>query len=366
MQLGLGLGLTKAGGLTLTQQAINILRRPGLESHVYMPGVGWVNGFSLSNAIMADGSQPAVVDQPLGYLGDAAGDTPVINATQATTANKPILRRGPVNRLLNSATLSTQSVAVTAQPYTLHFAGTGTVTLSGASTAGPLVGTGASNRVSLTFTPTAGSLTLTVSGSVTSAMLQTGSVATAYVPTTTAAASSPTGPYWMEFDGTDFLSLVAVPFQVADDYVVVAGFSPNASSGTYEVFSCASTAAANPTAELRYAAGNLSSFWRSDAGTIRVAETAVALTGVLSVVALRKVGNTGTTRRNGAQVATVDLSTLGTTTINAAAIGARPTASPANHMLGGIYPVIVVKGTVSDAELAILERYVAQASGVTI
>ena len=89
------------------------------------------------------------------------------------------------NLLVATATLSTQSVTVTAVAHTLSFTGTGTVTLTGASIAGPLVGTGASNRVSLTFTPTAASLTLTVVGSVTLAQLEIGSTATAYQPITT-------------------------------------------------------------------------------------------------------------------------------------------------------------------------------------
>lgn len=78
------------------------------------------------------------------------------------------------NLLLNSLALSTQNVTVAATAYTLSFEGTGTVTLSGASTAGPLVGTGATDRVSLTFTPSAGTLTLTVSGAVAYANLEAG------------------------------------------------------------------------------------------------------------------------------------------------------------------------------------------------
>lgn len=93
------------------------------------------------------------------------------------------------NLLLNSTTLSTQSVTVSAVAYTLSFLGTGTITLTGVSTAGPLVGTGASNRVSLTFTPTAGSLTCTVSGTVSNAQLETGTVASSPIPSFAAAAT---------------------------------------------------------------------------------------------------------------------------------------------------------------------------------
>ena len=88
------------------------------------------------------------------------------------------------NRLLNSATVVTQTITTTAVDNTLSFYGTGTITLSG-TFSGSLVGTGTSNRVSLTFTPTAGSLVLTVSGTCTNGQLETGSYATSYIPTTT-------------------------------------------------------------------------------------------------------------------------------------------------------------------------------------
>jgi hypothetical protein len=94
-----------------------------------------------------------------------------------------LVETAATNLLVNNLALSTQSVTVTAVAHTLSFWGTGTVTLSGVSTAGPLVGTGVNNRVSLTFTPTAGSLTLTVSGTVTRGQLETGTAASSPVPT---------------------------------------------------------------------------------------------------------------------------------------------------------------------------------------
>ena len=92
------------------------------------------------------------------------------NATMFDSTGK--LTWAPNNQLLNSATLSTQNVTTILTNYVLSFYGTGTVTLSGTSVAGPLVGTGANDRVSLAFSPSAGTLTLTVSGSVTSAQLE--------------------------------------------------------------------------------------------------------------------------------------------------------------------------------------------------
>jgi hypothetical protein len=92
-------------------------------------------------------------------------EIPGLPLTQSSTMARPAAS-ARINRLLATDVLSTQAVTVVAAPHVLSFTGTGTITLSGASTAGPLVGSGASNRVSITFTPTAGSLTLTVSGSV--------------------------------------------------------------------------------------------------------------------------------------------------------------------------------------------------------
>ena len=88
-----------------------------------------------------------------------------------------------VNSLINGTSLSTQLVTTTAVAYTLSFYGTGQIVLSGTSSA-TVVGTGAyPSRKTLTFTPTAGVLTLTVTGTVEYAQLEVGAFATSFIPT---------------------------------------------------------------------------------------------------------------------------------------------------------------------------------------
>ena len=86
------------------------------------------------------------------------------------------------NLYLNSATLATQNITTTASIYTVSFYGTGTITFSG-SYSGSLVGTGATIRVSKTFTATAGTLTSTISGTVTEGQCENLTYPTSYIPT---------------------------------------------------------------------------------------------------------------------------------------------------------------------------------------
>jgi hypothetical protein len=88
------------------------------------------------------------------------------------------------NSLLNSATVANQTIITGAVAYTLSFYGSGTITLSGTHTA-TVVGLGTA-RKTYTFTPTAGNLVLTVSGTCTNGQLEAGSYATSEIPTTSA------------------------------------------------------------------------------------------------------------------------------------------------------------------------------------
>ena len=125
-----------------------------------------------------------------GVMQTAATNAPRFDYDPVTHVLRGLLMEDTrTNLLLNSATLGTQSVAVTAQAYALSFYGTGTVTLSGAF-AGSLVGVGAFPvRASLVFTPAAGTLTCTVTGSVLNAQLEVGAFGTSWIPTAGATAT---------------------------------------------------------------------------------------------------------------------------------------------------------------------------------
>lgn len=130
----------------------------------------------------------------------------------------PLVEPAATNLFLNSRAAATQNFSVTAQAYTLSFIGTGTITLSGTSTAGPLVGTGANNRVSLTFTPSAGTLTLTVSGTMDLVQLETGTVATSPIITGSATVTRAADNLSMLTSAFPFNAAAVTTFVEADTY----------------------------------------------------------------------------------------------------------------------------------------------------
>jgi hypothetical protein len=129
-----------------------------------------------------------------GLIQSSVINTPRFDYDPVTLAPKGLLiEEQRTNLFFNSLTdgtsLSTQSITVTATPYTISFYGTGSITLSGAATA-TISGTGAyPTRTTLTFTPTAGTLTCTVSGSVQYANCEAGAFATSYIPTVASTAT---------------------------------------------------------------------------------------------------------------------------------------------------------------------------------
>lgn len=273
-------------------------------------------------------------------------------AVVAFAANAPGIASGVgywaraafTNLLLNagsSSTLSTQNVTVTAQAYTLSFIGTGTVTLSGTSTAGPLVGTGANNRVSLTFTPTAGTLTLTVSGSVTYAGLVTGSMPGPIIATAGSTATA----------AADAMSF-SQPIPADVDWVIYATVNSQTTAPAAEAsLSLNSGATTNRASLYRMAGGPLQASETSAGVSITPVSGVSQTTAGRQVIALRhRAGKFTLGAKNSAAAVSLSVDTTGAYPIgmNIIEIGRQVGAIPANA------PVEFVGfklGTLTDTDL---------------
>ena len=116
-----------------------------------------------------------------GLVSNVATGVPRISYDSNGDNGHILLEPTTTNLYLNTDTLSTQNISTSASDYSVSFYGTGTITFSG-SYSGSLVGTGLNDRVSLTFTATSGTLTSTVSGSVTNAQIENLGYSTSYMP----------------------------------------------------------------------------------------------------------------------------------------------------------------------------------------
>lgn len=135
----------------------------------------------LTDAITTTRASTATYNSPFG-IATAAATIPRIEYEPETGECLGLLcEEQRTNLLLNSETPATQSATVTAQAYTLSFYGVGSVQLSGVA-ANILTGAD-EGRVSITFTPTAGVLTVTPSGGPVKWQLEAGSFPTSYIKT---------------------------------------------------------------------------------------------------------------------------------------------------------------------------------------
>lgn len=296
---------------------------------------------------------------------------------QTTSAARPTLE-ARVNVLSATNTLATQSVTVAAVPYTLSFEGTGTVTLSGASTAGPLVGS--TGRVSLTFTPTAGSLTLTVSGTVTNAQLEPGPSFTTYQRVVTATDYADVGaPRYLQFDGTDdfLVSAANLDLSTTDKVSVFVGVRKE-SNGTYPVIvesSASSFSTQGTFSLLANAADGQQRWWAGLFGSasleVRTSYNVFAAPRSAVLSALYDVAAASSTdeiilRENGAavplEVATGTTAGTGVLTARLVYIGRRGGA--VLPLLGRIFQLVIRGAASTPTEVVPVERWIAARTGV--
>lgn len=435
---------TISSGSSIGSAAVAILASYGTDAHIYLPGVGALDGYTLGNYLDSGGTTPATVDNPVGLVQDAIGS---IHVSQGTTASKPILRKGAVNLLTYSDaftsggwTLARVTVVANAVPgplgqttsYTMAFDGTtpfcydriaappgayvGIYTLSiyvkkkdypyvamrnehyaafNLDT-GTVISTAANVTATITavgdgwfrltntciranvgtvyhgidFCSNSGETNLVTVPTglgvyISSAQLEVGSVASAYVPTTSATASNSVGNNYWEFDGVnDSLGSAAAPFQISDDHCVIMGVSRNtvgpeaypfvvASNGTWDYLAAAFALTAG---------GGVRAYWRDGAAVLVSAIASGSYSaGSPMVVSARKTGHNKVCRLNGSPGST-DSTVMASPVVLSRALFSNYSTS---YFDGCIYPVITIKGTVSDADLLILERWVGSFTGPT-
>jgi hypothetical protein len=294
-----------------------------------------------------------------GTMQTATTNTPRWDYDPVTHAlNGLLFEEARTNLLLNSATLVTQSVTTTAVATTLSFYGTGTVTLSGTSTAGPLTGTGAGNRVSQTFTPTAGSLTLTVTGTVSNAQLEAGAFASSYIPTTGATATRAADVCVMT--GANFSSWFTQNTTGSFAAEVFYSYIPPGSTGTGRLIELSDGTTANFLTMLPAFATNqfqLASTIASVAGAGLIASTGPTAPGSIVKAAAAYGGGSRFFCANagsGAGPSTVTSTAGGIATVNQLGIGNRPDLTRA--LAGCMRRVRYWPRALSAAELQAITR----------
>ena len=233
----------------------------------------------------------------------------------------------------------------------------GTVAAAGTSIGYSLAAT-ANSEVGLSLT--------SFTGSIESVTIEeiTGIHATQSTTANKALLKSAAGKYWWQFDGSnDSLSLSAPLFQMSDDHCVIAGFKADAANKY--IFSQSNSGTATQCCSLRVdASGYPGAVWIDDASANALPTATTSCIGLNTVATAIKIGNAKRLRVNGVQAGATNNTALGVGTTNTYAIGCLNVSS--GNFQGSIYPIIAIKGTVTDSDLLTLERLVGQLSGVSI
>jgi hypothetical protein len=290
------------------------------------------------------------VEQPVGLILDKSGRGN--HASQSIAAKRPVLS-ARYNLLLATETLATQNVTTVASTYTLTFSGTGTITLSGTAT-------GVKSAGSNAITCTAGTLTLTVSGSVTQADLRLANDGVGLPPyqrVTTATDYDTAGfPLRITQDGVDDSWSVADGGGSTTAFFFCAAIRSNNTGATQTIWSDTVTNTGyrvriNSSNQLELAVGNGSAY-------TTVNTTATLALGQRAVI---------TCWHDGATIyAQIDRGAIASTAFATASAGTsgftvgQDNGASSSYFKGGIYGMAQRKNAfLSDAVRSNLQRYLA-------
>jgi hypothetical protein len=302
------------------------------------------------------GTVPAALESPVGKQLDLSGNNN--HRTQATSANRPTLS-ARYNLLTDTAVLATQSITTVAASYTIYFTGSGTVTLAGTYI-------GSFTAETNTFTATAGTLVVTVVGSVLTADIRPTNQTTtlpAYQEVTSSTVYDTAGfPQYIKYNGSNtYLVTAAVNFSSTAQVAVFSGIRKLGNLGGIVDFSLAGNF--NTFALLASgAASEINSYSFISRGTaLASTQPPVAIYTPPITNVLTGLGNISapsvTLRIDGAQVSS-STATQGTGNFSNLPLyfGSRQLIAP--FFNGQEYQTIIVGKTLTAAEITATEKFV--------
>lgn len=181
------------------------------------------------------------------------------------------------------------------------------------------------------------------------------------LPLTTATASSGSnGNYALSYNGTSSSLSLALPYTISEDHLVIQGLCSRDISNTRPSYTAYNSNSRYPVLYVG-STGLPTASWRDDTGAGPTLNFSAVPNGENFVLSAQKVGSNVYVRKNGGGTLTSTLAGMGTTTVTALVIGSSPPS--AGYWLGEIYPTVIVKGTISAALVAILERFVGALTG---
>jgi hypothetical protein len=179
----------------------------------------------------------------------------------------------------------------------------------------------------------------------------------------------------LRFDGTnDLLSLSKPVLSNASDHWVSAAFECRRSSNDAQaqvVFGCSSTASAIPLTcqlfvEQHQTTRAISAAWRGDNNSLIVLVGPVVPVGGLVIATAARIGNIGYLWHNGVLVASASLAGIGTTTCNTANIGATVRTTTSSYFAGDIYDLAYAQATLTESDRKTIEAAMAKKIAITL
>jgi hypothetical protein len=361
---------------------------------------------------------PSVVDGVVARINSITNTG--IFASQATTANQPILRRGTKNIItwsndltnvawtkssgttVSGSTITTTQVlhsvynqftVVPLMTYTFQFkAKRGTQTelkysvydltnasdIVSATSYYSQTNSSTSSLITVTFMAPFGCSTARVyvvrdsgvTGTViiNDCQVEYGEIANTYALTTTAPASSNTGSYWLDFDGiNDSLAISAIPWtNTQDQFVSLSASFQNSACTLFSNRGSTTGAGTNGgvSTDIGFSFPNVECRWRdTTASTITIPQRYTY--GKTSTFSAKQIGSVKTSNYNNISRFNYTQST-GAAALSGSLIGAVYNATPFNFFAGGLYAITFGAATVSDSELTAIDAYIAQQSTVDL